>query len=208
MKVFTKDEATTVERPEHGPWAWPEPVDVMISNTAKFDPVNSFQWREDRGVYSHHAFDLSRMGDPLMFAIAVNMLETLYSAGYAVVKLDEEEEAVGNLTRAELLGALKVEHKQAKEQAEESEIDRFGAMAVNRMIVRERDEARAELKKLVVSFRAANEAHNQMAAKYDEVRDLARELLEEARRRGLKSPRIEGRADRLGVTTEPQEARS
>lgn len=113
MKVFTREEATTVERPKNGPWTWPEPVDVMISNTYKFEPVGSLQWREDRGVYRHHMFDLSQMGDPLMFAIALNMLETLYRNGYAVVQMDGEEDAVGSeqFTAPELLAALKVEQE-------------------------------------------------------------------------------------------------
>jgi len=77
MRILSREEATTVERPTGGyrPWKWPEPVNVAVSNC---------------GLVSDHVFAKARNGDPLDFALAVNYFETLYDQGYAIVKLDEE----------------------------------------------------------------------------------------------------------------------
>lgn len=72
MKVLTREEATTLKRGP-GPWSWPELVHIMVSNTYDVSP------------------GLGRRapnGDPFEEAMALRMLETLYDAGFAVVKLE------------------------------------------------------------------------------------------------------------------------
>jgi hypothetical protein len=75
-RVFSVKEATHVFRNPTGPWEWPEPVRVMISD--------SFQvlGRNGMGVTAAN-------GDPLSFAFALNALTTLYKLGYAVVKVKD-----------------------------------------------------------------------------------------------------------------------
>jgi hypothetical protein len=71
LRVLSEEEATTVERPEHEAWKWPEPVFVMISDSYK---VN--QKLSQRAVN----------GDPLEYAFALNFLESLYANGWVVAK--------------------------------------------------------------------------------------------------------------------------
>lgn len=72
MKVISREEATTVRRGP-GPWDWPELVYVMVSNTYDLSPILGRR---------------APNGDPFEEAMAARMLETLYDAGYAVVKLE------------------------------------------------------------------------------------------------------------------------
>lgn len=67
---ISKKEATTVIRPEHKPYVWPELVYVMISDSAKVNGIGG----------------MARNGDPLSMAYAVNFLESLYQAGYVVAR--------------------------------------------------------------------------------------------------------------------------
>jgi hypothetical protein len=76
VKFISAEEATHVERPARGPWVWPRLVETMISDSFRVT-----------GCVGLNAAN----GDPLSHAFAVNMLETLYRLGYAVVKLDAED---------------------------------------------------------------------------------------------------------------------
>jgi hypothetical protein len=69
--VLSPDEATAVERPAAAPWTWPGPAQAMVGNTYELLPVASLK---------------APNGDPLQLALAVNMLESLYAAGYVVAR--------------------------------------------------------------------------------------------------------------------------
>ena len=76
MRTISRDEATTVERPEGKPWVWPDVAYTMISDTHNVAPELSLYRAAN--------------GDPLILAYAVRMLECLYDAGYVVV--DERDQ--------------------------------------------------------------------------------------------------------------------
>jgi hypothetical protein len=72
LQVLTREEATTVERPPFpAPYGWPEPVLVAVSNVATILP-------EPRSLPN---------GDPLEYALARLMIETLYDNGWVVAKV-------------------------------------------------------------------------------------------------------------------------
>jgi hypothetical protein len=72
LQVLTRREATTVERPPFpAPYGWPEPVLVAVSNTAEILPV----------------FQSLPNGDPLEYALARLMIETLYDNGWVLAKV-------------------------------------------------------------------------------------------------------------------------
>jgi hypothetical protein len=77
MRIFSCEEATTVERLEDGPWKWPEVASVMTSDSIRVEQATGLR---------------AANGDPLELAYAVNFLTTLYRFGYAVVKFDERGE--------------------------------------------------------------------------------------------------------------------
>ena len=69
--ALSRDEALTVKRPEGPePYVWPDPVLCMVSDTYKFGLARQ-----------------SYNGDPLAFAVALEMLRSLYDNGYALVKV-------------------------------------------------------------------------------------------------------------------------
>lgn len=72
-KVFSKREATTVTRGP-GPWIWPEVCNALVSDSFKVLGMDGLR-------------QTANNGDPLKFAYAINMLESLYRLGYAVVKM-------------------------------------------------------------------------------------------------------------------------
>jgi hypothetical protein len=72
VDMISAEDATRVVRPEFGAWTWPRVVEVMISDSFKVE-----------GLLGQHAAN----GDPLAHAYALNFLETLYSNGYALVRL-------------------------------------------------------------------------------------------------------------------------
>jgi hypothetical protein len=79
MRILSKEEATKVERPEGmTPWSWPEPAFVAVSDCFRVLGVLGAKSAEDGE-------------SPLSLALAVNFFETLYAAGYAIVKLDTSE---------------------------------------------------------------------------------------------------------------------
>jgi hypothetical protein len=71
LQVLTREEATAVERPPFpAPYRWPEPVLVAVSNTAEILPVST-----------------PPNGDPLEYALARLMIETLYDNGWVLAKV-------------------------------------------------------------------------------------------------------------------------
>jgi hypothetical protein len=71
-RVLTREEATTVERPPFpAPYRWPEPVLVAVSNVATILP-------EPQSLPN---------GDPLEYALARLMIETLYDNGWVLAKV-------------------------------------------------------------------------------------------------------------------------
>ena len=90
MKLITREEATAIVRPPFpAPWQWPDPVGVMVSDTARFDFNQTF-WStaEDDARYGR----VAQNGDPFAFAVAVEMLRLLYDAGYALVILEATDD--------------------------------------------------------------------------------------------------------------------
>jgi hypothetical protein len=77
VKLVTREEATTVVRVLGKPTRWPEVVGIMTGDCFKVSPGLVLS-----GVTADN-------GWPLEEAFAVNFLETLYGAGYAVVKLED-----------------------------------------------------------------------------------------------------------------------
>lgn len=81
MRTLTAREATHVERPERGPWEWPEPVGVMISDSYKVTRTTG---------------ERSADGEPLAHAYAVNFLEALYRYGWTLSAPDAETHRLEN----------------------------------------------------------------------------------------------------------------
>lgn len=71
--LVSRSEALDVKRPKSlaEPWVWPDPVQVMVSDTYKF------------GLSGKSYGD-----DPLAHAIALEMLRLLYDHGYALVRTE------------------------------------------------------------------------------------------------------------------------
>ena len=71
--VVSRSAALDVHRPESlaEPWRWPDPVQVMVSDTYWFGLAG--KW------YGY---------DPLPHAIALEMLRLLYDHGYALVRTE------------------------------------------------------------------------------------------------------------------------
>lgn len=71
--LISRSEALDVQRPTSlaEPFVWPEPVQVMVSDTYKFGLAG--KWHGN---------------DPLAHAIALEMLRLLYDHGYALVRTE------------------------------------------------------------------------------------------------------------------------
>ena len=79
-RLISKAEATTVIRPENGPWKWPEVASAMISDSMKVQGADQTIWAS------------AANGDPLTYAYAVNFLDSLYRCGYAIVDTRKPDE--------------------------------------------------------------------------------------------------------------------
>lgn len=69
------DEATSVVRPERGPWVWSEPIRAISCDSWKWVEWPSFH--PDHGPYEDR--------------VARSAIENLYAAGYAIVRLPEAQ---------------------------------------------------------------------------------------------------------------------
>ena len=68
--LISREEATSLQRGP-GPWRWPQLVEVMVSDSWHTFPVHTAR---------------ASNGGPLDMEFALNFLESLYRAGYAVVR--------------------------------------------------------------------------------------------------------------------------
>jgi hypothetical protein len=74
LRILSREEATTVVRPDRGPWTWPELVYVAIGNC--YSLIGNMNVR-------------ALNGGPLEMELAANFITSLYDAGYVIAKAGE-----------------------------------------------------------------------------------------------------------------------
>lgn len=72
MRLYSRQEATEINRPSGKPWSWSDPIQAIVQDSHKFQHLRPGAWTE-------------------FLQMCEGFIGNLYDRGFAIVKVDPDE---------------------------------------------------------------------------------------------------------------------